>query len=199
MGFILFLSTFLTLYSSLHLYAFMKAKRALLLGTGSTAFLVFFMLVMILSPIIVRVSENLGFEAFAKTMAYIGYSWMGLLFIFVCTSLFLDALRVAAHFVSIALGKDSFLLALSGRHAFIAALGVAVLAGGYGFFEALHIRTQHVMIATAKLPTTEKPIRIVQISDVHLGVIVRETRLERILSKVRSASPDLLVSTGDLV
>jgi uncharacterized protein len=199
LGFILFLSTFLTLYSSLHLYAFMKAKRALLLGTGSTAFLVFFMLVMILSPIIVRLSENLGFEAFAKTMAYIGYSWMGLLFLFVCTSVFLDALRLVVHLFTAALGKDLSLFALSGRQAFIAALAAAVLAGGYGFFEALNIRTHHVTIATTKLPETERPIRIVQISDVHLGVIVRESRLERILSKVRSASPDLLVSTGDLV
>ena len=41
--------------------------------------------------------------------------------------------------------------------------------------------------------------RIVQISDVHLGLIVREERLKRIMEHVRKASPDLLVSTGDLV
>ena len=38
-----------------------------------------------------------------------------------------------------------------------------------------------------------------QISDVHLGLIVREDRLTRILQKVKAANPDILVSTGDLV
>jgi uncharacterized protein len=34
---------------------------------------------------------------------------------------------------------------------------------------------------------------------VHLGLIVREERLKRIVSEIRKASPDMLVSTGDLV
>jgi len=42
-------------------------------------------------------------------------------------------------------------------------------------------------------------LTIVQISDVHLGLIVRRNRLKRILEKVKEANPDILVSTGDLV
>ena len=38
-----------------------------------------------------------------------------------------------------------------------------------------------------------------QISDVHLGLIVRQSRLKRIIARINEASPDLLVSTGDLV
>jgi predicted MPP superfamily phosphohydrolase len=34
---------------------------------------------------------------------------------------------------------------------------------------------------------------------VHLGLLVREGRLTRILEKVKAASPDIFVSTGDLV
>jgi hypothetical protein len=42
-------------------------------------------------------------------------------------------------------------------------------------------------------------LTIAQISDVHLGLIVREERLKRILREVERAGPDILVSTGDLV
>jgi predicted MPP superfamily phosphohydrolase len=42
-------------------------------------------------------------------------------------------------------------------------------------------------------------VRIVQISDVHLGLLIREPRLARILEKVTAASPDIFISTGDLV
>jgi predicted MPP superfamily phosphohydrolase len=69
----------------------------------------------------------------------------------------------------------------------------------YGYFEALHIRTEYVTVKTSKIPEKIGRFRIVQISDVHLGLIVGKSRLKRILRKVKDARPDILVSTGDLV
>ena len=69
----------------------------------------------------------------------------------------------------------------------------------YGYFEALNIRTEHLTINTRKLPETIDRIRIAQISDVHLGLIVKKGRLGRILQAVETSHPDILVSTGDLV
>jgi len=56
-----------------------------------------------------------------------------------------------------------------------------------------------VIIKTPKIPAEVGTLTIALISDVHLGLIVREERLKRILSVVASAEPDILVSTGDLV
>jgi hypothetical protein len=69
----------------------------------------------------------------------------------------------------------------------------------YGYFEALHIRTEHVTVKTSKIPEKIGRFRVVQISDVHLGLIVGKSRLKRILRQVKDARPDILVSTGDLV
>ncbi|HEY6837394.1 MAG TPA: metallophosphoesterase, partial [Geobacteraceae bacterium] len=82
---------------------------------------------------------------------------------------------------------------------FILPVATAFCISVYGFFEALSIRTEHVTIATTKLPPAMPRLRIVQLSDVHLGLIVREERLARILAAVRAAEPDLLVITGDLL
>ena len=199
MGWLLFISAFVTLYSGVHFYAFLRARRALSLGGGAGALLALFMVVMIFSPVIVRISENLGFERGAKALAYIGYTWMGLLFLFVSASLFLDGVNLIVYLVRASTGKLLSILALSSRQAFFAALIAALLAAVYGSFEAWQIRTKHVTIRSAKLAETEGPIRIAQISDVHLGLIVREARLQRILQKVKEASPDVFVSTGDLV
>ena len=199
MGWLLFISAFVTLYSGVHFYAFLRARRALSLGGGAGALLALFMVVMIFSPVIVRISENLGFERGAKALAYIGYTWMGLLFLFVSASLFLDGVNLIVYLVRASTGKLLSILALSSRQAFFAALIAALLAAVYGSFEAWQIRTEHVTIRSAKLAETEGPIRIAQISDVHLGLIVREARLQRILQKVKEASPDVFVSTGDLV
>jgi predicted MPP superfamily phosphohydrolase len=69
----------------------------------------------------------------------------------------------------------------------------------YGYFEAGSIRTEHVRIQSSKIPEEAGRIRIVHISDVHLGLIVREGRLKKILTRVREADPHIFVSTGDLV
>ncbi|MEA3437655.1 MAG: metallophosphoesterase, partial [Thermodesulfobacteriota bacterium] len=42
-------------------------------------------------------------------------------------------------------------------------------------------------------------LKIVQISDVHLGLIVGKHRLKRIIERIKAEKPDILVSTGDLV
>jgi hypothetical protein len=49
------------------------------------------------------------------------------------------------------------------------------------------------------MSNTVNRLRIVQISDVHLGLIVREDRLRTIINVVKELQPDILVSTGDLV
>jgi predicted MPP superfamily phosphohydrolase len=199
LGFVLFISTFMTLYSAMHFYAFMKAKNALALNAGSAGGLIFFMLIMVFSPAMVHVFEDLGFEKIAKVLAHVGYTWMGLLFLFFCSSLFVDVLRLAAWLTRIVFNLDIFRTALTSPHAFFAALIVAVLVTIYGFSEALNIQTEHCIVKTSKLTEQDGPVRIVQITDVHLGLMVREIRLGRILRKVREASPDIFVSTGDLV
>ena len=73
------------------------------------------------------------------------------------------------------------------------------MVGIYARMAAIDIRTEHVIIETPKIPEEMGRFRIVQISDVHLGLIVGERRLSRILDAVRAAKPDILVSTGDLL
>lgn len=58
---------------------------------------------------------------------------------------------------------------------------------------------EKVEIRSPKIAPSVGRIRVVQISDVHVGLMVREKRVESILQAVKGAQPDLLVSTGDLV
>ena len=69
----------------------------------------------------------------------------------------------------------------------------------YGFFDAQKVRVKKLEIHTDKLLPNDDRIRIVQISDVHIGLIIRDRRLQAILKNVKEAKPDILVSTGDLL
>jgi len=194
--FLLFIVTFTSLYASMHVYAFLKLRRAVALSGIATALIGVFMVLMILTPIIVRVVESADFERVAKVFAYIGYTWMGFLFLFFAASFTLDVWRFLVYAAEGLLKASLEALKFSARQAFFLPFFASVLAAGYGLFEATNIRTETVVIKSEKIT---KPMRIVQISDVHLGILIREGRLEKILEKVKAASPDLFVSTGDLV
>jgi predicted MPP superfamily phosphohydrolase len=195
----LFLIVFFLVYGSLNFYAFLKAKAAFAFGVQTGVFIGFLMFLMIMAPLIVRLSEKAGFEFFARLMSYTGYTWMGVLFLFVSVSLLVDLYRLILLVSGLLMGKDFSALTVPNRYAFFIPFAVSTIIAIYGYFEARNIRTETVIIETEKIPKEIGSMKIVQISDVHLGLIVREERLKSILKKVVIASPDMLVSTGDLV
>ena len=195
----LFLLVFFFIYGALHLHAFLRAKAAFDFGARTGIILVFFFIVMVLAPVIIRQSENAGFDLFARYMAWIGYTWLGFIFLFFSASLLVDFYRLVVYLGSALLHKDLAFFALTAKMVFIIPFFIAICISVYGYNEALNIRTEHVVINTTKLPKGVDRIRIAQISDVHLGLLVRRERLGLILEKVKAAAPDILVSTGDLV
>lgn len=195
----LFFLMFFLLYGGTHLYFFLKVKGAFSPGPLFNWGLAVFLLFMVLTPVLVRSLENRGLEAAARFVAYTGYLWMGFIFLFFTASLVVDLYRGLLHIAGFLLRRDLSPFAAGSRIAFILPLVWALSAGLYGYFEARDIGIERVVVPTPKLPPSVPKLTIVQVSDVHLGLIVRHSRLKRIIADIESASPDLLVSTGDLV
>ena len=195
----LFLLTFFVLYGSLHAYFFLKVRAAFAPAAATQAVLLALLIFGLVAPIVVRVAERFGLELLVKFVAWAGYLWMAVLFLFCAASLIVDLFRLALGLAGFVLGRDVAGLLPTARALFLAPFALAVGIAGYGFYEARQVRTERVEIRSAKIPKTMERLRIVQISDVHIGVLVRQGRLAAILRKVRTESPDLLVATGDLV
>jgi len=195
----LFLLIFFLLYGGMHLYAFLKARAAFAFGAYAGISIAVFMLIMLFAPFIIRLSEKAGFEVFARLMSYIGYTWLGILFLFVSASAVIDVYRFLIFSGESILKQDWTYLKVPARYAFLIPLALSAGIVLYGYFEARDIRTERITVKSPKIPAAIGRLRIVQISDVHLGLIIREERLGRILQEVKKAEPDILVSTGDLV
>jgi len=194
-----FLLALFFIYGGTHLYFFLKVKAALSPGFTVSLFLALFLLLMVTTPVLVRVLENHGLESFARFIAYTGYSWMGFIFLFFTASLAIDIYHLLLSCAGFFLHREFTALFLAKRAALILPVFLGMAIALYGYFEARDIRTERIVIKTTKIPDTVGKLTIVQISDVHLGLIVREERLKRILAEINEASPDLLISTGDLV
>lgn len=194
-----FLLLYLSIYPLVHYYTFRKVGAAFLPCKRTRLGIALFMAVMIAAPIMVRMAERAGITTGARFWAYVSFSWMGLLFLFLTVAGAVDLLRCA-----IRTGKKIFPRRLAGlqvspRRLFMAQALLVVAVYGYGLYEAADIRLERIEIASPKIRQQTGRIRIAQISDMHLGLTVREGRLHRILARIREAEPDILVSTGDLL
>ena len=194
-----FLLTFLTIYGAMHLYLFVKARSALTPGLGASVALALFLAIMVVAPLAVRLLDRQGMHLLGRYLAYAAYTWMGLLFFFICLSLCQDTYNLFMMVLALLPGSSTGSLVWKGRASFISmVLGVFFL-GGLSGYSAWQIRLVPVVLPTTKLPPQLDKLTIAQISDVHLGPMVGERRLSRIIRLLERAKPDLLVSTGDLV
>jgi predicted MPP superfamily phosphohydrolase len=186
-------------YGGIHAYAFLKARQALGFGWGAGLALALFMAFMVMAVFLIRSLERHDFELTARTLSWVAYLWMALIFLFCCSSLLIDlvnfALRVPAWLGS----QAAFLPAVPARLSFALSLALSSLICVYGYFDAQNIRTERLVFETDRLPQGVDKVTIAQISDVHLGLIIRCDRLVAMLEAVKAAKPDIFVVTGDLV
>ncbi len=180
----LFLSVFFLLYGSLHSYFYFRLRSAYTLPFNAKLLTIFLLLIFTFAPLFIRILERMELFIPARILAYLGYTWMAFVFMFFSNSLILEIIK----FAGLARQINSFLFP-----AFIAFVMVC-----YGFFEAKNIKIEKIIITTPKLKAGET-IRVAQISDLHLGIMIKDWFLNKVIERVNELKPDILVSTGDLV
>jgi predicted MPP superfamily phosphohydrolase len=174
----------------MHLYALSEVWMAFPHSFGLALVLTLAGILLTFSPLIVWFLERQSWHRTTVATAWASYTWMGYLFLFLCIGLLLDLGHVLTTLLH-------FNWPLSDATAFhtVGLLALALL--GYGFIEARHIRIEEVHITTPKLATGR--VVIAQISDMHLGILLGDEFLERIITKLRELKPDIVVATGDIV
>ncbi len=79
-----------------------------------------------------------------------------------------------------------------------AALAAAFVYCSYGVWNAFHPRVRTVEVAIRNLPAAWTSRTLVQISDVHLGVVLDQGFLNGVVDQINAQSPDVVLITGDL-
>jgi uncharacterized protein len=85
----------------------------------------------------------------------------------------------------------------------VASLDIVLFSIGMGMYtrniEPGWLDLTHVKLTLPRLPKSFSGLRIVQLSDLHIGGWVNEARLRHTIQVVADQSPDLVVITGDFV
>ncbi len=195
---ILFVLVFLTIYGLMHALVFWGMHPLLISHPALPGLVWCWMGLMIGSPVAVRLLDRSGYVATARGLAWVGYCWMGLLFIAFC----LFAVMAAWHLLALLtkqLLPDQPLLTLHRPAGSALVLLITLAAGLYGVYEANDLRIEKIRLFSEKLPPGRDRLRIAQISDLHLGLLHRGETLAPVLAELQRLQPDLLVATGDIV
>jgi predicted MPP superfamily phosphohydrolase len=128
-----------------------------------------------------------------RRMAWPGLLWLGVLWLLLVALLATDAL---VWLLGAAGGSPQPLAALRAI-AVVSLVAVAVATGVRGILRPPPVR--RVEVRLARWPASLDGLRLVQVSDVHVGPILGRDFATALAERVNALAPDLVAVTGDLV
>jgi predicted MPP superfamily phosphohydrolase len=196
----LFFISFFSIYALMHLYFFIKLRRAFIVNRLTASMIVINLILLWIAPIIARFAVRKMMMSWAFLFTYVAYCWLAFLFLFCCAAAVQDIIRFLQTVSRRLMRKRKLPSSRKSRKptrsVFFIPTILSLIICIYGYFEAQDIRVETITVTSPKIT---EPIRIVQISDLHLGITVRENHLKKVLDLVQTAQPDLLAATGDLI
>lgn len=186
---IFFIVVMTAVYTGLHYYVY---RQFLHLFPQHRRVLIAGLYILAASLFVVEALSHSGVTRFISPLAWLTYFWMGFIFLFLFISGFFDLLELLSkRFRFVLLHK---LLVSKQRR--IASSVLVLLIGFQGYLNAQKINIETVSLTSEKII---KPLRIVQISDLHLGLLSQKKHIQTLTQTINSLEPDIIVSTGDLV
>ncbi|MEN8154643.1 MAG: metallophosphoesterase [Acidobacteriota bacterium] len=181
--FILFFTVFSGILFGLHFYIFRMISKHLELSPKIIGYIRWFFIISGISIIIGQVLSRFADLHFIKYYAYI---WLGV--VSITFSFF-----IIASILKIFFPAGSKIIVLS-------TLVLSILVSLYSIINNASVpEIKEINIVTTKDTGSENEFRIVQLSDVHIDESSNMNRVQKLVDRVNSLKPDLILITGDLI
>jgi predicted MPP superfamily phosphohydrolase len=136
----------------------------------------------------------------AIPVSWVGYVWMGSMFLLLVLLWGGELARWSwvkyASFASVNGGRREFLAqVLAGG---VGTFGLAL--SSWGVWSAIRpVEVKRVAVRLKKLPESLSGLRLVQLTDMHVGLTIGGDFVEDVVRKVNALEPDIVAITGDLI
>jgi predicted MPP superfamily phosphohydrolase len=198
-NFIIFFSIALSVYALINYYIFIREWEAGGHNSSWRTFYVAAFLFLSLSYIAGRFLERVSLNWFSSALVMIGSFWLAAMTYFLLFAFAIDILRLLnfiVPFFPASFAVDPEVTKEITALIVVVVVSIIVLAG------YINTRTPRVKTLEVRIPKnsrTVKSMNVVVASDIHLGTIVRKSKLERIVERINALDPDLVLLPGDVV
>ncbi len=192
-----FVLIFFFLYLFIHSYTFFRLIRTNF-SSRVSSILIFLFIFMLLSPLSWRFLDERAPQSITYLVVLTSLLWMGFIFYTAFFTLSLDVYRNIVTVSKKLFGVNPLPIP-SPRLSFYTILLASFFLSVYSYWETLGLRVIRITIKTDKLPPHVRNIKILHISDVHLGPVMGTDKVLLIKKVWEKERPDIIVSTGDLI
>lgn len=189
---------FLVVFVSIHAYIYYRTRTAMEFGRIASFVIGVFFVAMIFAPFITRFAEKNNLYIVSTFFAYTGYTWMGILNILVPTLLSFDIIYILLNLIFKYTNIHLHILTHCNKYTFLLSLFLSLLFTTIGIFEAQNVEVNHVSLSSRNLKEEISPLRIAQISDIHISQTLGYRFVSSVIKRIQEIDPDILVITGDL-
>lgn len=198
-SFIIFFSIFFSIYGLVNFYIYMRGLQALPRDGNLRYWYTGLFLVISLSYIAGRFLERLTVCAASDALIWIGSFWLAYMLYFFMAVFFLDIARGANNLLGF------FPAAVTGNYAkaklvaffyVVAAVTVVVIAG---HINTLYPKITRLDITVDRETRGPRTLDLVVATDIHLGVLISNSRLKTLVDGINALSPDAVLLAGDIV
>jgi predicted MPP superfamily phosphohydrolase len=188
-----FLAAVLLVYAAINYYLLKRTSQALD-GTGTFRTIILWaVFVLALSYPFGMIAERFFHSGITKSVVTAGSFYLGVMFYGCLVAALIDLVRVGSRFFSCIPFNAS-----TGRVAWLAAAVIIISIVIIGHFVAAHPRLRTVDLTMTKNAAGLTTLSIVAVSDMHLGTVVGIGHLQRIMTLVKAADPDIVLLAGDI-
>jgi predicted MPP superfamily phosphohydrolase len=197
-NFIIFLGVALTVHSLVNFYIFIRGWQAIPRESYlRIPYLVIFIF-LALSYIAGRVLERFSICAPSDFLIWIGSFWLGMMLYLFMGVLLCDILRLA-NWITGVMPAQADLYVKVKQYAAAAVAGAALITVLAGFYNTLHPRINTIAIDIPKAAGGRTMLDIALVTDIHLGTIISNSRLQKMVDMVNVIRPDAVLLAGDIV
>ncbi len=198
-AFLVFFSTVLLVYGSVNYYILLRGYQGLEALPGLRKWYWVVMITLALSYIAGRVAERFMPSVFSDVLTWTGSFWLAAMLYFLMAVIDIDIIRLVAGWLPVPApgtlrGYPQLKLLVTAG----VVLTVAVLLIT-GYFRAVNPVIRQLDLNIPSSLQSDRKVRMVMVSDIHLGTLIGKNRLNRLLREVESLQPDIIVLAGDIV
>jgi len=191
---IFFLIVFI-IYFSANAYIFIKGYRAMQ-GYMSLLFYSASFILLALTFIIGKILERSSSSVVADILNVIGGFWLAFMLYAFLLLLVSDIIYAGGRLTGILADESRGIFRY---RAFTGTVIISVIIIITGFINSVIPVARNYRIEIPGSTTDNMPVRIVAVSDIHLGSVVRKRSLRKLSVMIREAQPDIVFFLGDLV
>jgi hypothetical protein len=198
-NFVIFFTVFFGVYLAVNYYIFIRGWQALPFSGWLKNLYVLIFLLFSLSFIISRFTGHTYLFTAYHFLTWIGSFWLAALLYLLMSVVLLDLTRLVNamfHFLPLVGTIEYLKLKFA---AFASTLIIVFLLVLGGHINTLYPRIQRLEVQIAKKIGNKNEITIVAASDIHLGTLIGNDRLEQLVNMVNEENPDLILLAGDVL